>query len=78
MTIDERLQFLLQSTESLHSTVSEMTEQMRMNREATDKNRVDIDKHTRQLEMDAENIRALARIAEAHQRRLDDIDGGGR
>jgi len=27
------------------------------------------------IEIDAENIRALARIAEAHERRLDDLDG---
>ena len=30
----------------------------------------------RLIEMDAENIRALARIAEAHEHRLDHIDGG--
>jgi hypothetical protein len=27
------------------------------------------------IEIDAENIRALARIAEAHERRLDNLDG---
>jgi prefoldin subunit 5 len=39
-------------------------------------------KHDTQIEQliqavgqDAENIRALARIAEAHQRRLDDLEG---
>jgi hypothetical protein len=57
--IDARLQFLLQSTESLHATVHEMTEQ--------------IQKHTEQLQIDAENIRRLANIAGAHQDGLEDL-----
>ena len=36
-----------------------------------------VSQHTVQLTLDAENIRALARIAEAHERRLDDLEGGG-
>jgi hypothetical protein len=58
--IDARLQFLLQSTESLHATVHEMTGQ--------------IQKHTAQLQIDAENIRRLANIAGAHEDRLEDLD----
>ena len=49
MTIDERLEFLIRSTESLHQTVHEMTGQ--------------IQEHTRQLEIDADNIRRLADVA---------------
>ncbi len=30
------------------------------------------------IEIDAENIRALARVAEIHERRLTDLEGGAR
>ena len=62
MTVDERLEFLLKSTESLHAQVHELygiTQE-----------------HTKQLQIDAENIRSLARIAESHERRLSDLEGG--
>ena len=62
MTIDERLEFLFKSTESLHSSVQEL--------------HAVVQEHTRQLEVDAENIRALARIAEIHERRRSDLEGG--
>jgi hypothetical protein len=52
MTIDERLEFLLQSTESLHSSIGELHAIVR--------------EHTKQLEQDSQNIRSLARIAEIH------------
>jgi hypothetical protein len=61
MTIDERLEFLMRSTESLHDSVQKLY--------AT------VAEHTRQLEIDAQNIRALANIAAAHQQRLDDLEG---
>jgi 16S rRNA G527 N7-methylase RsmG len=48
MTVDQRLEFLLQSTESLHATVQQMTGQ--------------IHEHSKQLELDAANIRSLANI----------------
>lgn len=60
MTIDERIQFLLQSTESLHASLQELT--------------ANVQEHSRQLEIDAENIRTLARIAEIHERRLSDLE----
>ena len=62
MTVDQRLEFLLQSTESLHTVVQEQL--------------AIVSQHTVQLTLDAENIRALARIAEAHESRLDDLEGG--
>ncbi len=62
MTIDERILFLVQSTESLHATVHEMTGQIQL--------------HTEQLKIDAENIRRLANIAAAHEARIDDTEGG--
>lgn len=67
MTIDERLQFLLQSTESLHSNVQDLTATVvELRRSVADLTRV--------VEIDAENIRGLANIAAAHQARLDDLD----
>ncbi|HEX4229745.1 MAG TPA: hypothetical protein VHZ07_13820 [Bryobacteraceae bacterium] len=57
MTIDERLQFLLQSTESLHASTQEL--------HATTA------EHTKQIQIDAENIRRLANFAGAHEDRLD-------
>ena len=61
MTIEERLEFLLQSSESLHASCQEL--------HATTQ------EHTRQLEIDAENIRKLAEVAASHQQRLDDLEG---
>ncbi len=70
MTIDERLQFLLQSTESLHATAQEITA-------GVQELRVLAQEHTKQLQQDGEHIRALVRIAEIHQHRLDDLEGRG-
>jgi hypothetical protein len=56
MTIDERLAFLLQSTESLHTSVQELTGNMQTLREVATE-------HTKQLRIDADNIRSLANIA---------------
>lgn len=69
MTIDERLEFLFKSTESLHSSAQELHSSMQELRAV-------VQEHTRQLEVDAENIRALAHIAEIHERRLSDLEGG--
>ena len=67
MTTDERLQFLLQSTESLHSSLQDLTASVAELRGSV----ADL---TRVVEIDAENIRRLANIAAAHQTRLDDLD----
>src|SRR4051794_8052976 len=76
MTIDERLEFLLRSTESLHASVSELhavaQEQTRRAQEQTKQ----LEEHTTQLRIDAENIRGLARIAEAHEQRISDSEDG--
>ncbi len=58
MTVDERLESLLKSTESLHATVQQMTGQI-------DRVSGQIQEHTKQLELDAANIRSLANIAAA-------------
>jgi hypothetical protein len=63
MSIDERLEFLLRSTESLHTSVHELYAVAQ--------------EHSKQLQQDAENIRSLARIAEAHGQRISDIERSG-
>jgi hypothetical protein len=62
MTIDERLQFLLQSTESLHASTQGL--------------HAIVQEHTKQLEMDADAVRRLANIAQSHEDRLTDLEGG--
>jgi hypothetical protein len=63
VTLDQRIEFLFKSTESLHATAQEQTAQLQ--------------EHTKQLELDAENIRGLVRIAEIRERRLSGLEGGG-
>lgn len=62
MDIDQRLEFLAKSTESLHDSVNELHKIVR--------------DHTEQLKIDAEHIRALARVAEIHEHRLTDLEEG--
>lgn len=62
MNIDERLEFLVKSTESLHDSVNQLHAVVRLQSE--------------QLKTDGDNIRALARVAEIHERRLTDLEGG--
>jgi hypothetical protein len=69
MTIDERLEFLLQSSESLHATVQENTANIAALF-------THITALTKVVEIDAENIRHLADIAAAHEQRLDGLEGG--
>jgi hypothetical protein len=69
VTIDDRISFLVQSTESLHATAQELTGQVQ---QLT----IQVREHTKQLEIDAENIRRLANIAAAHEQRLENLEGG--
>ena len=59
MTIDERLHFLLQSTESLHSNLQELGA-------AVHELRAIVHEQSKTVQTDGEHIRALARIAEIH------------
>ena len=60
MTIDQRLEFLLQSTESLHANASEQASR--------------IQNLVHAVEIDAENIRRLANIAASHDDRLETLE----
>ncbi|MBV9157085.1 MAG: hypothetical protein JO097_12550 [Acidobacteriaceae bacterium] len=66
MTTDERLQFLLQSTESLHSSVQDLTGKVHDLTVGLAELRGSVADLTRVVEIDAENIRRLANIAAAH------------
>lgn len=67
MNIDERLEAIAQSVELLAEDMHEMQAVVAKQSETIDKILIAIDK-------DAENIRGLARIAEAHERRLSDLE----
>lgn len=73
MTIDERLEAL---TMNLELAFRDIEEQRAATREASEKTDKRINDLTRLIELDAENIRSLARVAQAHENRLDEIDGG--
>ena len=75
MTFDERLEFLFRSTESLHQSVQELTATVGQLAHERREDRDIIRALTAAVSADAENIRALARIAEAHERRISDIEG---
>jgi hypothetical protein len=66
MTIDERLQFLLQSTESLHASAQELHATVTRMSETVDTHTTQIADLIKAAQQDGENIAALARIAEAH------------
>ena len=70
-TIDERHDALRESVELLLIESREHSNQI-------DKVTKQIDKLTGLIAIDAENIRALARIAEAHESRLTDLEDGAR
>ena len=60
--LDARMEILHVNIESLHANLNELY--------------ANTMKHSEQLARDGEHIRPLARIAEAHERRLEDLEGG--
>jgi hypothetical protein len=79
MTIDERLDRLTERHEALTQSVELLlleTRETRARQEAAqEKTDEQIRKITTAIELDAENIQALARIAESHERRPSDLEG---
>jgi len=69
MTIDERLERLTERHEALAQSVELLQSSIR----AQSGN---LDKILSALEKDGEHIRALARVAEIHERRLTELEGG--
>ena len=74
MNLDERLQALTMNLVLMSpDPQNDRARQRAVHKEVLEQLR-EHTRHTRQLEMDGEHIRALARIAEAHQARLDSLN----
>ncbi len=65
-----------QQIQRVNKILEEMAARQRYHDEAHERHDAAIKTLIEAVRADGENIRALARIAEAHQRRLDDLDGG--
>ena len=83
MTIDERLDRLVERHEALTQTVEhlalqgeEQNKRIRLQGENIDKILENIGKILIALEKDGENIRGLAHIAEIHEHRISDLEEG--
>ena len=74
MNIDERLQFLVQSTGSLHASTQELHATAQEHTRQLQEHTRQLQEHTKQLQIDADNIRMLAKIAEAHEHRITDLE----
>jgi len=71
MTIDERLDRLTERHEALTQSVELLAIEMRELREIVNKN-------AEAIGQNSQHINALVRIAEIHERRLTDLEGGER
>ena len=81
MTVDERLEFLLKSTESLHASMHEMHSSMADMRSSLTELRISVqdlrsvaEENTRQMTIQAESIRQLALIAASHGDRIGSLE----
>jgi|GraSoiStandDraft_47_1057283.scaffolds.fasta_scaffold403500_2 hypothetical protein len=72
MTLDERLEALVMSTELLSRDVEALRATVEIDAAATAASIRDL---RATVEIDANNIRALARIAEIHEHRLTGLEG---
>ena len=77
MTFEERMERLAARHEALAQTVELIAIEIRELRAAQEKNDGRVERMISAIEIDAENIRALARIAESHERRLTNLEGPG-
>ena len=75
MMPDERYEFLRQSIESHDRQIGELVEKMAEVAQNIAAQTANIDKLVEMSNRDAIDIAALARIAEAHEHRLDRIEG---
>jgi len=76
--IDARLQFLLQSTESLHATTQEHSAQIAENGAQIAENATQIAALSKTVSDLVTATAALLRISHSHKERLDKLDGGNR
>ena len=71
----QHLEMLLADSESRHREIELLFESITALREVAKEHTAQLQEHTKQLEIDAENIRRLDNIAAAHEQRLDDLEG---
>jgi hypothetical protein len=76
MTIDERLEALTMNMELLSRDVETLRDSVGILRESVGVLRDTTQQLVTAVTADGENIRALARIAEIHNHRLNDLEGG--
>jgi hypothetical protein len=67
MNIDERIERLTERHEALAQSLELLSHEVR-------ETRVNVESLLAAVRIDADNIRALARIAEIHERRLTDLE----
>jgi hypothetical protein len=77
MTIDERIEFLMRSIESHDRQIGELTQRAWDHDARMTRIEDALEKLVRVTSEDAIAIRALARIADAHERRIAGIEGPG-
>jgi hypothetical protein len=73
--IDERIDALAKYIELHAAIMRDMDAKLIRLAENDEKSNARIDKLTKAIEIDAQNIRALASIAEAHQHRIQSLEG---
>lgn len=83
MSFEERMEFLTHSIESHDRQIGELTEKVDRVADKVDRVANTVERLTGAVEklvdvtnQDATSIRALARIAEIHERRLTNLEGG--
>jgi chromosome segregation ATPase len=77
MTIEERIEFLMQSIESHDRQIGELTEHATAHDARMTRIEDAIEKLVCVTNEDATAIRTLARIADAHERRIAGLEGNG-
>jgi truncated hemoglobin YjbI len=79
MTVDERLEFLLKSTESLHATIHELFERMdreheRMNRVFNERLEASNRRFDERFDRLLSVVEVLAETARNHEHRISDLE----
>lgn len=75
MTIDERIEFLMQSIESHDRQIGGLTDSIGGLKDSIGELKDSVATLVRVSNQDATAIRTLARIAEVHEKRISDIEG---
>jgi len=80
MTVDERIEAIARNLDTLTKihldNDREYRDRFAQLTAAIEKLQISVEKMQISVQQDAENIRGLARIAEIHERRLTDLEGG--